>query len=101
MSDPFDGLDLDERELLVCLALGFVLGVVLIAITRELVSAWVIGTDQAERRRIREELERWWRELPDHDDQDAAELVPDGLTDGSLTRVSSTLKITANTAPNE
>ena len=97
-----DGLDLDERELVVCFVLGVLLGVVLIAITRELVSEWVIASDQADRRRIRELLAEMFAELPDEPDQerpDAAELVRDGLTDGSLTGEASRLKIAANNEP--
>lgn len=49
-----------ERELLILFILGALLGVVAAFIVEE----WVIASDLGDRRRIREELERWLAELP-------------------------------------
>jgi hypothetical protein len=49
-----------ERELLMLFLLGMALGFIGIAIAE----ACVVAADQADRQRIREELERFWAELP-------------------------------------
>jgi hypothetical protein len=93
--------DLEARELLALFALGLVLGLVLIAITRGVVSEWVIAADIADRRRIREELERWLLEHSPGDDDDQAEPAHEGLTVGSLTGAGERLRIAANTRGGE
>jgi hypothetical protein len=64
MRTPFDLSDQD-RKLIGLFVLGVVLGLVVIS----LIESWVIETDLADRRRIREELGRWLANLAEHGDQ--------------------------------
>jgi len=65
----------EELERLAIFALGLALGFIVLSLAAFLLDEWVIASDQADRRRIREELRKMLdaAELA-HDDQDAAEL---------------------------
>lgn len=83
-------LTADELEALMLAAAGFVVGLVLFVIMRELVAAWVVAQDEADRRRIHEELERYFATTePDQLRREPAAV-------GSLTAKASRLTIDAN-----
>jgi hypothetical protein len=71
-----EDLGVTERELVALFLFGFVLGLVVIEIAEAILEAWVIESDQADRRRMREELERWWSDQV-RLEREAAELAHD------------------------
>lgn len=93
-------LSADELERLYVFGLGLVVGLVLVGLVRELVRAWVIASDQADRARIREVLAEWFelRQDEPRERAEAAELEECGLTDGSLTERTSRARIAPNKA---